>query len=40
MVLAFTVTPQLGHYVFKQGIGDEADAYGGWFRKNSASVYD
>ncbi|MBR9843830.1 MAG: efflux RND transporter permease subunit [Rhodobacteraceae bacterium] len=29
-VLALTVTPLLGHYLFKQGTGDEDDAYGGW----------
>ncbi|GAA6180908.1 multidrug efflux RND transporter permease subunit VmeV [Shimia sp. NS0008-38b] len=28
-VLALTVTPLLGHYLFKQGDGDGADAYGG-----------
>ena len=29
-VLALTVTPLLGHYLFKQGKGGEDDAYGGW----------
>ncbi|MEX0366752.1 MAG: efflux RND transporter permease subunit [Ruegeria sp.] len=29
-VLAITVTPLLGHYFFKQGHADDADAYGGW----------
>ncbi|WP_270725648.1 efflux RND transporter permease subunit [Shimia sp. Alg240-R146] len=29
-LLALTVTPMLGHYLFKQGKGDEGDAYGGW----------
>ncbi len=28
-VLALTVTPMLGHYLFKQGDGDGDDAYGG-----------
>ncbi|MEX0275974.1 MAG: efflux RND transporter permease subunit [Ruegeria sp.] len=28
-VLAITVTPMLGHYFFKQGSGEETDAYGG-----------
>ncbi|MGX9355105.1 efflux RND transporter permease subunit [Roseobacteraceae bacterium S113] len=28
-ILALTVTPLLGHYFFKQGSGDETDAYGG-----------
>ncbi|CUH51662.1 efflux RND transporter permease subunit [Shimia marina] len=28
-VLALTVTPMLGHYLFKQGHADAADAYGG-----------
>ncbi|MGR3714378.1 MAG: efflux RND transporter permease subunit [Shimia sp.] len=29
-LLALTVTPMLGHYLFKQGDGDSGDAYSGW----------
>ena len=28
-ILALTVTPLLGHYLFRRGSGDEADVYGG-----------
>lgn len=38
-VLALTVTPMLGHYLFKQGTGGEGDAYGGLiFRMYGASL--
>jgi len=38
-VLALTVTPMLGHYLFKQGKGGEGDAYGGLiFRMYGASL--
>ncbi len=38
-VLALTVTPLLGHYFFKQGTGDEDDAYGGiLFRAYGAAL--
>lgn len=38
-VLALTVTPMLGHYLFKQGSGDQVDAYGGiLFRMYGASL--
>ncbi|GAB5437480.1 efflux RND transporter permease subunit [Falsiruegeria mediterranea] len=38
-VLALTVTPLLGHYFFKQGKGDEGDAYGGLiFRAYGATL--
>ncbi|MFY0659878.1 MAG: efflux RND transporter permease subunit [Shimia sp.] len=38
-VLALTVTPMLGHYLFKQGAGGEGDAYGGLiFRMYGASL--
>ncbi len=37
--LALTVTPLLGHYFFKQGKGDEGDAYGGLiFRAYGATL--
>jgi len=29
-LLALTVTPMLGHYLFKQGSGGDTDAYSGW----------
>ncbi|AVO36969.1 efflux RND transporter permease subunit [Pukyongiella litopenaei] len=29
-LLALTVTPMLGHYLFEQGRADDGDAYGGW----------
>ncbi|SLN28735.1 Multidrug resistance protein MexB [Falsiruegeria litorea R37] len=38
-VLALTVTPLLGHYFFKQGSGDDVDAYGGLiFRAYGATL--
>ena len=38
-ILALTATPLLGHYLFQQGSGDEADAYGGWlFRTYGATL--
>ncbi len=38
-LLALTVTPLLGHYLFKQGDGSEDDAYGGWvFRTYGAAL--
>ncbi len=37
-VLALTVTPLLGHYLFKQGKGGEDDAYSGWMFRTYAST--
>ena len=38
-ILALTVTPMLGHYLFKQGSGDQIDAYSGLlFRMYGASL--
>ena len=37
-VLAITVTPLLGHYVFKQGTGQESDAYSGFIFKAYAAA--
>ena len=37
-VLALTVTPLLGHYLFKQGKGGEDDAYSGWMFRIYAST--
>ena len=37
-VLALTVTPMLGHYLFKQGTGGEADAYGGFIFRTYAAM--
>ncbi|MBO9449084.1 efflux RND transporter permease subunit [Tropicibacter sp. R16_0] len=37
-VLALTVTPLLGHYFFKQGKGDEGDAYGGLIFRAYGSI--
>ncbi len=37
-VLALTVTPLLGHYLFKQGKGGEDDAYSGWMFRAYAST--
>ncbi len=39
-VLALTVTPLLGHYLFKQGSGDDGDAYGGWIFRTYARALD
>ncbi|MCF3595391.1 efflux RND transporter permease subunit [Rhodobacteraceae bacterium LMO-12] len=37
-VLALTVTPLLGHYLFKQGKDGEDDAYSGWMFRAYAST--
>ena len=37
-ILAITVTPLLGHYVFKQGTGDQGDAYGGLIFRGYAAL--
>lgn len=37
-VLAITVTPLLGHYFFKQRIGDKADSYNGFLFRSYAAV--
>ena len=37
-VLALTVTPLLGHYFFKQGTGEDDDAYGGVLFRMYASI--
>lgn len=37
-VLAITVTPLLGHYIFKQGVDDGADPYGGAIFRGYAAI--
>jgi multidrug efflux pump subunit AcrB len=37
-VLAVTVTPLLGHYIFKQGVDDGADPYGGVIFQGYAAI--
>jgi multidrug efflux pump subunit AcrB len=37
-VLAVTVTPLLGHYIFKQGVDDGADPYGGAIFQGYAAI--
>ncbi|MGB0960154.1 MAG: efflux RND transporter permease subunit, partial [Halocynthiibacter sp.] len=39
-VLALTVTPLLGHYLFKQGTTDTADAYGGWVFRTYGTILE